>query len=37
MHYEKEEGRASPIFFEAKIENGILRVPESIYQGVSVQ
>ncbi|MDH7600659.1 MAG: type I-C CRISPR-associated protein Cas5c [Armatimonadota bacterium] len=30
-------GRVSPIFFEAKLEKGILRVPQSIYEEVTVR
>lgn len=28
------DGRISPVFFDAKLENGILRVPESVYEEV---
>ncbi len=29
----RPDGRGTPVFFDARLENGVLRVPESIYAG----
>ncbi len=35
LRYDPEEGRAEPVFFDARLEDGVLHVPQDLYEEVT--